>query len=92
MESIPSDDAIFTTVRLEATDLELYRAALLTSAFRCIALRITDWPHLRVMPFNEVFFRARRFAPGEAFNSSPETIATFLLLVREAIQVNAKGF
>ncbi|GAA4358223.1 hypothetical protein GCM10023165_52940 [Variovorax defluvii] len=60
-------------------------ASLLTGAFTCIAEGIDEWESHDVMPSEEVFREVEPLANNEE-PIDPETAATFLLLVREALR------
>ncbi|VTU29912.1 hypothetical protein [Variovorax sp. PBL-E5] len=61
------------------------RSSLLAGSAACIANDISEWEDHGAMPSDEVFREVEPFYNDEE-PTDPETAATFLLLVREAVR------
>ena len=81
----PQDDFLDLETDIAAVQENHLDAALFAAAFACIKADIAEWYVHDVMPSAEVFGQVEEFAHNED-PVDPETAATFLLFVREAVR------
>ncbi len=81
----PQDHFLALETDIAAVQANYLDGALFAGAFACLKYGIAEWHAHDVMPSAEVFDQVKEFANNED-PVDPETAATFLLFVREAVR------